>query len=432
MMLRDKIELNETVVVEFDNDEPSGFVKSQIGQLINQNYGLSYPFAGDFNWSLDKKFGKLPKRIAKHLHDVYDVNLTQEEKSKIGNWLSDESARDTEEFEFDITDIFDWQDGDFGDSGSCFWAENSHHRAGLEINGGLAIRFYDGYKGFARAWLWPLDDENIAIFNAYGIKTKQVARVLGQYLGFDFKYGIDCRSSEIYINSGSCAVVGSRANDYTTVNINCPSEHDHDYVNDAYRCEYCGYGVSEDQICFTEDSCLCEDCYHEHYFYCEKCEHDISKEDSESAQVKTTRNGYSMTMTMCENCAIEFGWAKCECCEELTEDYEVLESDGQAYCLDCIESDSDFIRCSECGELHDKTYEIIAEYEEGWACSDCAQGYLYTKIGDNGKVACACCDTKVSWVDMLDDWKRCETCQEIQSILPHMANVQKKEESESD
>jgi hypothetical protein len=47
---------------------------------------------------------------------------------------------------FDFTNDFDWEDGEFGKSGSCWWGQYSDSLPTFEQGGGWCIRFYYKYN----------------------------------------------------------------------------------------------------------------------------------------------------------------------------------------------------------------------------------------------------------------------------------------------
>ena len=130
--------------------------------------------------------GKLPNRLGALFKKEHDIKLTPEQRTVIGNLAKMHMVPD-EKYVFDFTDKFDWDSGDFGDRGSCFWGENNLARKVMMEQDVIAIRFYNVLDyGKARAWLYLLDDKVWILFNAYGALTTQaIARIFAKHLTQD-------------------------------------------------------------------------------------------------------------------------------------------------------------------------------------------------------------------------------------------------------
>lgn len=131
------------------------------------------------------KEGSLPKRLAKEVKRQTGVKLSNDTLGKIGS-LADKHCPKTSQYTFDITETIDWQDGDFGDSGSCYWGCHASARYKLQSqHNAFAIRFYDGRRGMGRAWI-VVQDGKAFLFNAYGVNLTTQSRVLAQHLGAQY------------------------------------------------------------------------------------------------------------------------------------------------------------------------------------------------------------------------------------------------------
>ena len=102
------------------------------------------------------RVGTMPKRISKHLHKEHGIKTTPEFMTEVGN-IARKHTVDEDVFVFDITQSLDWNPGDFGDSGSCWWESEDHARQGMIAAGQYALRLFrptlhKTETGRTRAW----------------------------------------------------------------------------------------------------------------------------------------------------------------------------------------------------------------------------------------------------------------------------------------
>ena len=99
----------------------------------------------DFDWQLPRDFdwhcrvggkgefvGTLPKRLAKYAHKQ-GSKLSESLLSQVGSAMAAYAGKSSE-FDLEIckyTHATDWRDGDFSDSGSCYWGGNSASRPSM-------------------------------------------------------------------------------------------------------------------------------------------------------------------------------------------------------------------------------------------------------------------------------------------------------------
>jgi hypothetical protein len=159
--------------------------------------------------------GKLPKRIASYLKKKTNLALSADAQSKIGN-LFNEYNLNRGVYQFDFTDRLNWQRGEFGDHGSCFW-DDRRYALDIIASNGYAVRFYKNsngeLKGHARAWVaphFPRQGE-ITVFNAYGFTLEKVAVILAKYFDAKFTtielYNFGDADATLYINGAMGAVI---------------------------------------------------------------------------------------------------------------------------------------------------------------------------------------------------------------------------------
>jgi hypothetical protein len=258
-------------------------------RLHREEWGLSDafpaylpPLPADFDWVWMTGAGSFPKRVSKHYYQTIGVKLPAWFKSQLGNIAKSHSTREFV-YRFDFVNRFNWIDGDFGDSGSCYWGSNASAREMLEDNDALAMRFFhDDGRGRGWAWLVEVDDAYI-VFNGYGFPhaTFTIARVLAKFCGLSYKeIGLvnNCSAAGVlYINGGKGYVVADRE----TIK-DFPGRYDfgwdEPYV--AY-CESCNEPLHEDDVHFCPDGYpYCEHCFYDLFDTCARCGEAVYHEDS--------------------------------------------------------------------------------------------------------------------------------------------------------
>lgn len=148
-------------------------------------YSLAPPATNgaDWDWSRVgnnrssslKQFGqgKLTKRIQQWYWKVRKLKLSDDILTEIGNIVGTDTASMRPIWFLDFTKRFDWNDGDFGDDGSCFWHSRSYGLDVLYRLNAFAIRTYTDEtfrQGLGRAWIVPVEKAGeliFAVFNGY-------------------------------------------------------------------------------------------------------------------------------------------------------------------------------------------------------------------------------------------------------------------------
>lgn len=264
-------------------------------------------------------------------------------------------------FFVDFTNSFDWNDGDFGNKGSCWWGGYSDSLPTFEENGGWCIRFYDESKnGIGRTWLYPDPEENVILgFNSYGVERPKVSKIIKKIFlehGIELHYAtcnIENRySSNIpYINGGTGFVLyddgDSPKPDY---DLNMYVVRDENHAN----CENCGYRINTDNEFYINvgDYIYCEDCTHKLFSFCDKCQEYCRTDDVNRVSDRHSRYDY-----LCEYCADSIGMMLCYDCGEWTDCGIITEDTANAFCENC---DRTFF-CEECGNY----------FENHSECPDC-------------------------------------------------------------
>lgn len=315
---------------------PDGLV-SEAG-VIELNVYLTFNSLGrlpvDFEPVWTTRRGTLPKRLAAHLYKTSKTKLSEEQVSAIGN-IARRNSSDAQTYYCDFTNRIDWHAGDFGDYGSCAWGDKAGMKDMVAQNG-YAVRFYrESGSGYGRAWVAPISDNRVIVFNAYGLEPITVARILSVHFACGYKRislannGSDC--GVLWINGGSAYMLGAWAK------IESVNAHNLDWeeveAEPEVECVECGSGLGQSDDCeeYTLDRHgdtvpCCEGCS----FNCERCEERFADECQRNI------NGGAF----CRNCHDEIREENERKAQEREEELERLErkvSDCEAIVADLEE-----------------------------------------------------------------------------------------------
>lgn len=233
MSLRDKLKVgqlftfkDECKTIDIEGlDSVNGWLHRHLSD--DSDY---YPHA-DIEPVWQNSRGTFPKRLSSYLYKEHNVRLDGDQVREIGNLLKP-YVQTGKTYYYDFTGDFDWDDGDFGDLGSCFWGDRGDSITRLEEHDSMAMRFWKdrgketqkgyehsiedsvyGFRGYGRAWLAfprrsdrfyarnrPLEPvECVVLFNAYpkGFQKATVARILAKHLNLSYKrIALRCRGSD--------------------------------------------------------------------------------------------------------------------------------------------------------------------------------------------------------------------------------------------
>lgn len=348
---------------------------SNINYTLGTN-GFNY-LPDDFNWQFVNRHGKITKRIAK-LYKLRGYSLNAQLLSIIGQIARDYSAKESD-ITYDLTQEFNWNSGDFGDSGSCFFGGRGQARSMMSDVNSYAFRYYapGTLNGIGRFWIIPLTDETVSIINIYG-KWNLIkgARILAELLETDYKKldSLECGGSDsgmLWINnSGASYIVG----DVSEIRGSIELEDYHGIMDDSrYSCESCGDSTHEDNMCRVGEDYLCEDCYNNSAFSCERCAENHYSDDGRVVNVRWMNQ--DTTELWCESCA-DYAAFYCEdCCEShSSNDGHYVDSSSEHVCNDCFEGN--YTYCEDCGENYhndDITENLCESCHDGkyTFCDDC-------------------------------------------------------------
>ena len=307
--------------------------------------------------------GMFPKRVAKWLYQKHATKPSKDQLGELGTKVSAHSERNAE-YTFDFTHVFDWQAGDFGDKGSCFWTCHVSAKDMLYDNDARAVRFYNYAGGYARAWVAPYGN-GVVVFNGYGLETLSIARILSHKWGAYYKkVTLDNNqqdSGTLFINGGSGYFVGPQDEVMATDHIDLEWEDINDNSN---CCSNCDSRIEEGDGYFTHYDWYCEGCHSDLFFLCEGCE---GCEEYFSNDEHHLINDTSL----CDACLLD-NYTECYSCNEYCANKDIsCGPDGEDHCVSC----------------HLDTVDCCEVCETDYMCDELTNG-------PDGVTRCKCCYKK--------------------------------------
>lgn len=251
--------------------------------------------------------GTLTKRIQSFYWSVYRKKIPAHIVTQIGNAVGLDDVK-TRTIYWDLTNSFAWGNGDYGDSGSCFWTttDRGNARSYIRNNGGYAIRFYsngdetnpENYaNGIARAFLIPFIDEDgvesWVVTNGYGMTTQAIARIFAQMVGQSYRIiqlSVDGSwDGPVYINAqGKGYLIGDpevlQKHPYVDFEWNTTwgrssSYSENESSEDYTYCNRCNNRVDDEEVHHAGGHAYCNECYHILYNICAHCNNDVLDND---------------------------------------------------------------------------------------------------------------------------------------------------------
>lgn len=126
-------------------------------------------------------------------------------------------------------------------------------------------------------------------------------------------------------------------------------------------CKECGQVIIDEDVAYRDwnGDYICEDCFIERYFYCEKC-----------GAIEPFENAICVDdMYICEDCANKY-YYKCSDCGEYIKD-PVIDSNGTVLCEECYENS--YHICDQCGEF-------VYANEANWRDDGCYCDYCFSEF----------------------------------------------------
>lgn len=121
-------------------------------------------------------------------------------------------------------------------------------------------------------------------------------------------------------------------------------------------CSNCNEYVCEDEACYANDGCYCQECYDEYYFSCERCSEICSNDDVICIDE---------SLYVCISCA-EDNYYHCEDCGDWFSEGVYVESESKTVCTSCLD---EYFCCDDCNEYYSND-EYHAK-DDGSYCSSC-------------------------------------------------------------
>lgn len=355
-------------------------------------WGLpSLPFDWCWDWRVGGKgeyVGTLPKRIGKFYYQKHGTKLTPDQLTVIGNLGAQHSNRD-ETYHFDIVDRIDWEAGDFGDRGSCFWSCHASAKDMILDNGGGAVRFFyqdDSDRGLARAWVATRPDGCLLVFNGYGMETLPIVRILAAHFDHSYYRKVDLKNygssdGNLWINNGTGYLIGPQAVVTTIDAIDLGWEE-----LETCRCANCEESINEDDHYHSPDGAdYCEECYHNRVFYCDTCNEDCWTDDARSApgdDGMICESCYTNSVRYCKHCQ-----------EDMWESDAMEDPDGVSICASCH---SDKIAVCVYCDTGEWSANIKEDPDGDFTCRECfTDRFTYCndcqEVTDNAATQCDNC-----------------------------------------
>lgn len=263
---------------------------------FRESYGINRPEWWPNLWCFEKPIihpqyddaiqsklrGSLAKRMKTYLKFGPGIKCDEHCIDNFCCNISAYSVRHKRECLIEFTQRFDWNAGDYCDSGSCFWGCRSQAKELMQDEGYWAILIHDKEgNGIGRAWIGEdqaRGHRTPVIFNYYGPNTISITDLAAVvydelYPGMStgtsptfatrslYNYGNDC--GLIYINGSTCVpVVGPGENLY--------SDYDLELGTPGTQCSRCdGFCDDDDFVTDAYGNVVCQGCIDSDYFWCE-------------------------------------------------------------------------------------------------------------------------------------------------------------------
>lgn len=288
------------------------------------------PYSWEWVWSTNEGDykGTFPRRYSNWLFKAHKVKTPDSFLSELGN-LARRHTEDNPVYDFEFVARFDWEAGEFGDAGSCYWGVNEGALDVLYQNGALAIRFYEKDDGIGRAWLVQANSDLIILFNGYGFhgnSTMIIARVVATWLGVDYKRislsNNSYQSGLLWIDDGIGYAIGE------SEVIDDIGYYDLRWETFEARCYSCDRALNQDTMMIgLNDESYCEYCYDETFDTCQLCSRTEYREDIERTQEDEF---------VCQRCLEKF-FMPCENCAEYVRVEQSVTIGDTTYCSRCAE-----------------------------------------------------------------------------------------------
>jgi len=321
----------------------------------------------DRDWTVTNKAsaykGVFPKRVAQYMLKAHGLKLKADVRTKLGKRAAQHRDDSDRTYRFSYHDAMDWEVGDYGDDGSCFWGCRKDARSVLNDFGMLFIKFYhpDGY-GIGRAIIDDRPDKYAVVWNGYGLQTLDAARIISLHAGEQSFLRIDLSqngNSEglVYINSGTGYVAGDMRD------VRCIKKHDLAFpVRECYDCYKRLDGrAGKWHTAEHNQRTVCDACYRKDYRVCDDCK------DFYRSGAMHDINGKEY----CTACVSKYA-AACHGCGRFHSKKALKKHCGNEYCDICY--DNIWRNCRDCGERHERVDMRNIRWND-YVCQECFKDY---------------------------------------------------------
>lgn len=312
------------------------------------------------------KSGRILKRLAKYAKSNHGYEFTASELGIIGDRLQYYTSKNGFDLFLDFTQTFDWRDGQFGKSGSCYFGCYSDSIPTLANNGAWAVRYYrdmnqSDYNGIGRTWI-VIKHNRLYGFNSYGIERPKVSKTIKAIFaghGVELRYKTVSLSNSQdenipYINGDSGFVLSQEddtvEHERIDLNLECVYE-------DSRECASCDCRIRGDDYHEHDDEYYCNSCFEDRFSSCEMCNE--YHENDDINRVEDDRYSY-----LCDRCVSYLGFRSCYECGEYTRAYTTTEDTCNEYCESCAENH--LTTCNECDN-----YFADSDRVADGLCEDC-------------------------------------------------------------
>lgn len=242
-----ELPINQLLEFEPDNEPITKEARKEILKLIRDSDEKLHScsmltYETTIDWRPKTSKGSLVKRIKNELYrGKLKIKLSDDVLQKIGTIIAENTVA-TKKYALDITEDFNWESGDFGDSSSCFWGGRNGIRTDMMKDGRfkalrffrengndifqdlIKYKFYKGFIGIGRSWIWTatvtrnvskdtvLESKVYVVFNGYGSNTQWQASFLSAYLNYPMKkislHNKGTAVGGLYINKSIGYIIG--------------------------------------------------------------------------------------------------------------------------------------------------------------------------------------------------------------------------------
>ena len=315
---------------------------------------------------LTNKSGKIAKRIRRNCQKELGAKLPPKLISELGN-IASNNSKPAGSFYLEIDhDLMSLEHGVFDDDGSCFYLEygsgnNYHHRVAMDNNSEFdVIKVYTSdNRPVARCFSYSPDDENMILFNAYGMSRIKIATLLAQVRNNAPVKQVKF-ISDVWINGDIGSAIGPADQLSYEVWIDPDDYHDSDHFE--HYCDHCetGLDIEWDDYHTADgyDGLWCDSCFYDLFTFCHYCEQDYMSNHITFYEVI----GEQHIDQVCENCASD-DFTECHFCEIYHTLDLLTEIDDIYSCNDCYEDHT--VDCRVCDQT------VYTDESHDQVCDDC-------------------------------------------------------------